>query len=235
MAKKDEKAAALAAAQGSGAVFQLDEDEAVAAEPKHDDSGAKAQMRDKPAPRVEAVTKPDAAPRTDPISQIKDTMTMNAQSFAPAVEAATAKMRGMFDTAGAQVAAFNGNAMDGKVVERTQRMAQEAAELAKGNLEAMAASARIAAQNAGTIGQEAAAFGRKSFEGASEAMKSFASAKSPVELLRLQSKFAKTYLETMIAEGTRMSETMVKLAGEALEPVQTQFAANAEKVKSLGN
>lgn len=226
MAKKDEKAAALAAAQGSGAVFQLDEDAQAAAEPKHDDSGSKAQA----APHVESAPKADAAPNLDPVSQMKDAFSMNAQSFAPAVEAATAKMRTMFEGAGTNIAG-----MDGKVVERTQAMAQEAAELAKGNLEAMAASARIAAQNAGTFGQEAAAFGRKSFEGASEAMKSFASAKSPVELLRLQSEFAKTYLETMIAEGTRMSETMVKLAGEALEPVQTQFAANAEKVKSLGN
>ena len=124
--------------------------------------------------------------------------------------------------------------MDGKgMMERTQRLAQEASELAKGNLEAMMASSKIAAQNAGTLGQDVAELGRKSFEGASEAMKTFAEAKSPTELLRLQSEFAKSYMETMFAEGARLSETMVKLTGEALQPVQSRVAANVEKAKSI--
>lgn len=215
MAKKlDQKSAALVAAQGSGAVFEaLNDDEAPAA--------AEAQAQ----PQAQAGPKPQPAPKADDDNGRDDARTetpkMNTQTFNPAVgmDAVAERMRGM---------------MDGKsVVERTQQLAQEAAELAKGNLEAMLASSRIAAQNAGTFGQEAAELGRKSFEGASEAMKSFAEAKSPTELLRLQSEFAKTYLETMFAEGARMSETMVKLAGEAMQPVQSRVAANVEKVKSI--
>lgn len=214
MAKKvDGKAAALAAAQGSAAVFEVLEDEAQAAapEPKQDEIKTEA--------RVE-----EAAPAQ---TEQKDDIEMNAQTFAPAVEEAAEKVRTMFT--GANATGFDGK----EVLERTQRLAQDAAELAKANLEAMAASARIAAQNAGTLTQDVAAVGRKSFEGVSEAMKGFAEAKSPAELLRLQGEFARSYMETMIAEGTRMSETIVKLAGEAMQPVQTQLAANAAKVKSI--
>lgn len=205
--KVDQKAAVLAAAQGSGAVFEALADEVEAVE------AVAADVAEKTSEAVKAAAEP----------QQKEEPTMNAQTFAPNfdVAAGTERMRAMFD---------------GKtLVERSQRIAQEAAELARGNVEAMVASSRIAAQNATTIGQEAAEAGRKSFEEASEAIKSFADAKTPSELLRLQGEFARSYMETMIAEGTRLSETVVKLTGEAMQPVQNRFAVAAEKVKSLGN
>lgn len=216
MAKKiDKNAAALAAAQGSVAIHALEEEaQQVAAESA-------------PEPRHEDVFQPRAEEAAAPIqAKIEDSIDMNAETFAPAIEAA--------EDAGEKMRTMFGANFDGKdVMERAQKVAQDAAELAKGNLEAMAASARIAAQNAGTLTQDAAAVGRKSFESTSEALKGFAGAKSPVELLRLQSEFAKTYMETMIAEGTRLTETLVKLTGEALEPVQSQMAATAAKVKSI--
>ena len=151
--KMDAKAAALAAAQGSGAVFEAlaDEPETVAADPRHDEPRAD----DAPAPNHD-----------------KDPM-MNAQTFAPAIDAAAEKMRNMMNGAGGT-----------EMMERTTKLGQEAAELARANLEAMAASARIAAQNAGTLTQDIAAASRKSFEDASGAIKGFAEAKSPTELLR---------------------------------------------------
>lgn len=221
MSKKvDARAAALAAAQGSGAVFEVLADDVLAdgvpiaaVEPRHDTQ-----------PSFEAHE--SVAPTHD---SPEEQPTMNAQTpnaFAPAFDVAAEKMRNMLGGAGAN---FDG----GQAMERTQRFAQEATELAKSNLEAMAASARIAAQNAGTLTQDIAAVSRKSFENASGAVKGFAEAKSPTELLRLQGEFAKTYFETMMAEGARMGETFVKLAGEALQPVQTQMAANVEKAKSI--
>ena len=208
MAKKvDQKAAALAAAQGSGAVFEALNDDIA-------ETTASAEPGEVPAAE---------APAANTNSTSTETPKMDTQTFAPTMDinAAAERMRGMMEPKG--------------MVERTQRLAQEASALAKGNLEAMLVSSKIAAQNAGTLGQDVAEFGRKSFEGASEAMKSFAEAKSPTELLRLQSEFARSYMETMFAEGARLSETMVKLTGEALQPVQNQVAANVQKVKSISN
>ena len=206
MAKKvDQKAAILAAAQGSGAVFEaLNDDVEIQAEEA------------KPAA-------PAAAPAQEEAPE------MNTQIPQMDLNAAADGMRKAFASTG-----FKPEAFDAKTfVERSQKLAQDAAELARGNVEAMAASARIAAQNAGTLSQDVAELGRKGFESTSEALKGFAEAKTPVELLRLQSAFAKSYMETMIAEGARLSETMVKLASEAIEPVSNRIAANAEKAKSL--
>lgn len=228
MARKiDQKAAALAAAKGSQTVFAALDDHdkpvtgAAAKKPARAATSTKPQRAAAPAkpPRAAA---PKAQP-TDTTSAKTETKTMDTETLTPTLDAnvVAERMRGL---------------MDGKaVMERTQRLAQEASELAKGNLEAMMASSKIAAQNAGTLGQDVAELGRKSFEGASEAMKSFAEAKSPTELLRLQSEFAKSYMETMFAEGARLSETMVKLTGEALQPVQSRVAANVEKAKSISN
>ena len=220
MAKKkmDRKSVALSAAKSSGTVFEALKDEPVKA-PRKPAAPAKAAV--KAAPVKPAAPTPKAAPAAKP--QKTEIPKMDTQTFAPTLdlEATADRVRGL---------------MDGKgMMERTQRLAQEASELAKGNLEAMMASSKIAAQNAGTLGQDVAELGRKSFEGASEAMKSFAEAKSPTELLRLQSEFAKSYMETMFAEGARLSETMVKLTGEALQPVQSRVAANVEKAKSIAN
>lgn len=209
MAKKiDQKAAALAAAKGSKTVFAAldNDDKPVAAA----------------APKPRRAAAPKASTNNTKPAET-ETKTMDTDTLTPTLDlnVAAERVRGM---------------MDGKgMMERTQRLAQEASELAKGNLEAMMASSKIAAQNAGTLGQDVAELGRKSFEGASEAMKSFAEAKSPTELLRLQSEFAKSYMETMFAEGARLSETMVKLTGEALQPVQSRVAANVEKAKSIAN
>lgn len=219
MAKKiDTKAAVLAAAQGSGAVFEALEHEVDQAASRGFEDVTKAATGDAPA-APDTSGKPDTSSKPDTYS--KDAHDMNAPSFAPTfdVNAAAANVRTMFD----------GKTM----MERSQRLAQEAAELAKANVEAMVASSRLAAQNVGTLGQDVAELGRKGFEGASEAMKSFAEAKSPVELLRLQSEYAKSYMETMISEGARLSETMVKLASEAMEPVSSRFAAAAEKAKTI--
>ncbi len=214
MAKKlDQKAAILAAAQGSGAVFEaLNDDVEQAETAPAAQSGAPATPEPKEAPKMNTQTMQMEVPKVD---------------FGAAADG----VRKMFDKAGIKADAFDAKTM----VARSQSLAKEAAELARGNVEAMAASARIAAQNAGTLSQDVAELGRKGFETTSEAMKSFAEAKSPVELLRLQSEFAKSYMETMMAEGARLSETMVKLAGEAMEPVASRMTANADKVKSLSN
>lgn len=206
MAKKiDTQTAALAAAQGSAAVFQAEEEIVATASP---------QPQTEAAPEVVAQTVA-AAP-----TQIEDVLKMNAMNPMD-YQAATAKaadtVKAMFEPR--------------DVVARTTKLTEDAAEIARGNMEAVVASTRIVAQQAGTITQDVAEIGRKNFEGVSEAMKSLAGAKTPAEFVKVQGEFAKTSIEAMVANGTRMTETMVKMVGQAMEPVQARYAANAEKMK----
>ena len=118
-------------------------------------------------------------------------------------------------------------------MERNSRIAEEMTELSKGNVEALVASTKVAAKGVEKIGQEVAEYSRKSFEEASAAIRGFAQVKSPTDLFRLQGDFARTQFDAMIAESSRMSETMIKLAGDMFEPLTSRYSVAAERVKSV--
>lgn len=117
-------------------------------------------------------------------------------------------------------------------VEKSSKMAEEMTELTKGNVEAFVASGRVAAKGAESMTQDAAEFGKKSFESATGAFKSFAAVKSPTELFQLQSEYAKTSFDSMVAEASKLSESMLKLMGEIAQPLSSRYAVAAEKIKS---
>lgn len=117
-------------------------------------------------------------------------------------------------------------------MEKSAMVVEELGEFARGNVEALMASGRAAAKGAEMMGQDAASYGRKSLDSATAAMKTFAAAKSPTELFRLQSEFAKSSFEEAIAEGSRFSETMLKLVGEIAQPLSTRVAMAADKIKT---
>ena len=66
-----------------------------------------------------------------------------------------------------------------------------------------------------------------------DAIRTLAEAKSPTEYLQLQGEFARASFDRMVAEGSKMTETMVKLAGQAFQPIQNRAAANAERFNTL--
>jgi phasin family protein len=125
------------------------------------------------------------------------------------------------------------NAKAKEAFERNTKVAEELTELTKGNVEAFVASTKLAAKGAESLGQEVAEFGRKSFEDASAALKSFAEVKSPTDLFRLQSEFARAQFDAIVAEGSKLSETVLKLAGDVAEPLTSRYAVAAEKAKAV--
>jgi phasin family protein len=125
------------------------------------------------------------------------------------------------------------NAKAKEAFERNTKVAEELTELTKGNVEAYVASAKLAAKGAETLGQEVAEFGRKSFEDASAALKGFAEVKSPTDLFRLQSEFARAQFDAFVAESSKLSETVLKLAGEVAQPITSRYAVAAEKAKAV--
>jgi phasin family protein len=117
-------------------------------------------------------------------------------------------------------------------IERNTRIAEEMTDLAKGNVEALVASTKVAAKGVEKIGQEVAEYSRKSFEDASAAIKGFAEVKSPADLFRLQGEFARTQFDSMIAESSKLSETMIKLTGDVFAPITSRYSVAAERVKN---
>jgi len=125
---------------------------------------------------------------------------------------------------------MNGRAKS--AMERSTKMFEELNEFNKGNIEAMVESSRVAAKAAEQLSQQAAETARKNFENATQAMKSFASVKTPTELFQLQSDYARSAFDQLIAETSKNSETMLKLAGDVFQPISNRFAVAAEKIKT---
>lgn len=116
--------------------------------------------------------------------------------------------------------------------EKSTKLSEELVDFTKGNVEAVIASARVAAKAGEAFGQEAAEYGKKNLESATSAFKSFATVKSPTELFQLQSEFAKASFDNAVAEASRVSEAWLKIAGDIAQPISNRYALAAEKIKS---
>lgn len=117
--------------------------------------------------------------------------------------------------------------------KRGQKVAEELADLARANVEAIVEAGRVASERARSIGQDVVASGRDNVEQAADAIRSLAEAKSPTEYLQLQSEFARASFDRAVAETSKLTESLVKLAGEAFQPLSNRATANAERFNTL--
>jgi phasin family protein len=118
-------------------------------------------------------------------------------------------------------------------IERSAKLAEEVADLTRGNVEAFVASSKAAATGVETLSQEAADYGRRSFEEASAALKNVGDVKSATDFFKLQSDYARGAFDTAVAESARLSETFIKVAGDVAEPLTSRYTVAAERVKNL--
>ncbi|KAB7646351.1 phasin family protein [Polymorphobacter fuscus] len=116
--------------------------------------------------------------------------------------------------------------------EASMKSIEEMTDVARGNVEALLASARAAAAGFETLAQHISEVSRKSFESTTTAARAMTSAKTPNELFQLQSDFAKTQFDVAVSEFSKMTEMMVKLSGEVMEPVQNRVAITTDKMKT---
>jgi len=125
------------------------------------------------------------------------------------------------------------NARAKTAFEKSAKIVEEIADLTRGNVEAIVASSKVAAKGVETLSHDAADYGRKSFEEASAAFKSFAEVKSATDFFKLQGDYARSAFDAAVAESARLSETVLKLAGDVAEPLNSRYAVAAERVKTL--
>ncbi len=167
------------------------------------------------------------AAATGAATQIERTSTMTndfTQMFAGFQLPGSDKFQGLFADAGAR---------SQDLVTKSRHATEEMTELAKANVEAIAEAARIAAAGAKSIGQDVIASSRTGFEHASEAIKTLADAKSPTEYFQLQSELMRSSFDRMVSESSKLTEQVVKLAGEAIQPISNRASVNAERVNEL--
>ena len=120
-----------------------------------------------------------------------------------------------------------------QLVAKSQKAAEDMTDLAKANVEALVEAGRIAATGVKSIGQDVLASGREGLEQASDAVKTLAEAKSPTEFFQIQSELARASFDRFVANGSKLTERVVKLAGEAAQPLQNRASINAERINDL--
>ena len=118
-------------------------------------------------------------------------------------------------------------------IEKNAKIVEEMNDIAKGNIEAVVESTRIAAKGIETMGQEAADYGRRSFEQATAAMRNLAAVKSPADFFKMHNDYVRQSFDAMGAETSKNTEAMIKLASDAAQPISNRFAVAAERVKSV--
>lgn len=102
----------------------------------------------------------------------------------------------------------------------------------KKNLEAVVASVTAAAKGAEALGAQAMAYSKQSVEDHVAAAKALAGAKSVQEAVELQTAWAKSALETYMAQVGKMGETVAASVKDSMKPLNERVTAMVEKVQA---
>lgn len=104
-------------------------------------------------------------------------------------------------------------------------------DFAKGNIEALVESGKIAAKGMESMGHDTAEFARQQFESATATLKTLSTVKSPTDFFKLQGDYMRSYFDSLVAHSSHSTEKMLKLAGEVAQPIQNRVSVAVEKVK----
>lgn len=221
-----------------------------AAAPKVETPKAEAtKARPIAAESVPVIETPVAEPVIETVTQSAEVV---AETLTQTVEEAAAPAAEIIEDAAAQMAetATKGTDIMENTIEKTQalfadfnerakaavekntKLAGEFTEFAKGNVEALVESGKIAAKGFETLGQDAAEYSRKSFENATATLKSLSAVKTPADFFKLQSDYARSVFDSVVAETSKNTEAFIKLAGDAAQPISSRVAVAVEKVKT---
>ena len=134
-------------------------------------------------------------------------------------------------TAADQAAAFGKQAFK-DTVETSMNSFAELGAVSKRNIEALTDSFNAASQGAQALGAQAVAYSKKSFEDQVVVAKSLAAAKSVQEVVELQTAWAKSALETYMAQVGKMSETVAASVKDSMKPLNERVTAMVERLQA---
>lgn len=177
----------------------------------------------KVAPKKATVKKiaPKAAPT--PVAAVnKGIKTMNdtVKKFADEAKTRTEAL----------TADFNEKAKE--AMSKTGKLAEEAVEFNKANIEALVEAGKIAAKNMEVLGQEGVTFARKSFEDTTAALKGYSSVKSPTEFFKLYAENSKKAFDAAVAQTSKTSELVLKMANDSFAPISNRVSVITSKMKA---
>jgi len=122
-----------------------------------------------------------------------------------------------------QIAAKSREAM-----EQSLKTVDSITEMARGNVDALLESSRLASGGFQAIARDVAEYSKQSMERTTSAARTLSTAKTAPELIQLQSEFARAEFASAIAEISKLSQKMFKTMTVVFEPLQKQAMAAAQ-------
>lgn len=107
---------------------------------------------------------------------------------------------------------------------------EEVSKFQKDNYDAYLAASSIFAKGAENVGKAWMSLTQESLENAAQTAKALLGAKTLREAVDLQSDFAKSNFDKLVAESTKLSELSVKVANEAFAPLNARVNVAVEKM-----
>ena len=117
-------------------------------------------------------------------------------------------------------------------VEKSMTALNELNAQSRRNLEAVVESVTAATKGAETLGAHAMAYTKKAVESQVEQAKALSGARSVQELVELQTTYAKSAMETYIAEMNKAAEVLSSVVKESFRPLNERATALAETMQS---
>lgn len=118
-----------------------------------------------------------------------------------------------------------------EAADKGKKMAADATEFNKANLEAVIEAGKIAAKGAQDMGKTNVEFVKKNFEEMQAAVKDIAAVKSPTDFVKLQSEYARKSFDVAVAQTSKNTEAMVKLFSDMFQPISNRIAVTTEFFK----
>jgi phasin family protein len=118
-----------------------------------------------------------------------------------------------------------------EAAEKGKKLAADATEFNKANIEAMVAAGKIVATGAQELGKTNVEYAKKNFEELQAAVKEVTAVKSPTDFVKLQGELARKGFDTAVAQGSKNTEALVKLANDMFQPISNRFAVAADYFK----
>jgi hypothetical protein len=174
---------------------------------------AKPVSRIKPIPAVPAPKKTSGTGKTV-FQQLKD-KTMDTAEFTTKMKSAVADV---------QVKAK-------EALDKGAAAFDEYNEFSKGNLEAVVESGKILATGMQSLGSAVIADTKTNFETLTAEVKELVSVKSPADFFKLQAAFARRNFDLAVAQTSKNSEAVLKLANEVAAPISSRVSLAVEKIK----
>ncbi len=171
------------------------------------------------------------ATKAAPVKTVKTTVSKGTKTMTDTVknyaETAKAQFEAMF---GDSFGDMGTKAKD--MMAQGQKVAADVVEFSKGNLEAVVESGKITAKGVEVLARDGFDYGRKSMEDTTAAIKSMTAVKSPTEFMTLNTELSKKAFDSAVAQASKQSELMLKLANDAFAPISGRFSVAMSKFKN---